>query len=315
MREAEHLPAIRRITEILGAMTAPGSRLRRMLSADAAHPPLVPHTLELASADDVVMPPSHEEAILALVREVADGTEAPLWFSHETAAMVHGAWTYRTPQLVHVTREWNPHVDGEGEPLVRRHHTPMPPQDRADVRGVPVTSLARTLVDCIRTLPRDGALVACDSLFRRGADPAEVSRIMSSSRGKRGVVQAREILDLCDPRSGSPGETVTRLAAADVGLPRPECQLEVATARGTCFVDLGFADVRLAVEFDGELKYDDDAERVLREERARQDALEDAGWMVIRVRWEELEDLAALEHRLRRAYLAARRRVLLGLTA
>ncbi|MFE5336766.1 hypothetical protein ACFQ8E_12700 [Isoptericola sp. NPDC056573] len=209
-------------------MNAPGSPLPTMLSADATHPPLVPDALELVPADDVVVPPSHEEAILALVREVADGTAAPLWFSHETAAMLHGAWTYRTPQLVHLTREGNPHVDGEGEPSVRRHHTPMPQQDRADVRGIPVTSLARTLVDCIRALPRDGALVACDSLFRRGADPAEVSRIVSASRGKRG---------------------------------------------------------------------------------------EAAGWMVVRVRWEELDDLAALEQRLRRAYLVARRRALLGLTA
>ncbi|MFF2453336.1 hypothetical protein [Isoptericola sp. NPDC058082] len=297
-------------------MNAPGSPLPTMLSADATHPPLVPDALELVPADDVVVPPSHEEAILALVREVADGTAAPLWFSHETAAMLHGAWTYRTPQLVHLTREGNPHVDGEGEPSVRRHHTPMPQQDRADVRGIPVTSLARTLVDCIRALPRDGALVACDSLFRRGADPAEVSRIVSASRGKRGVVQAREVLDLCDPRSGSPGETVTRLAASDVGLPRPECQLEVPTARGTFYVDLGWADVRLVVEFDGLVKYDDvDVERVLRDEEARQSALEAAGWMVVRVRWEELDDLAALEQRLRRAYLVARRRALLGLTA
>ncbi|MEL7977717.1 hypothetical protein AAG589_17765 [Isoptericola sp. F-RaC21] len=295
-------------------MNAPDSPLRGMLSADAAHPPLVPDALELAT-DDVVVPPSHEETILALVREVADGTAAPLWFSHETAAMLHGAWTYRTPQLVHLTREWNPRVDGEGEPLVRRHHTPMPPSDRAEVRDIPVTSLARTLVDCIRTLPRDGALVACDSLFRLGADPAEVSRIMSASRGKRGVVQAREILDLCDPRSGSPGETVTRLAAADVGLPRPECQLAVPTARGTCYVDLGWAGVRLAVEFDGLVKYEDDAESALHDEAARQRALEAAGWVVVRVRWEELGDLAALEQRLRRAYLAARRRALLGLTA
>lgn len=315
MREAEHLPAIRRITGILDVMNTPGSPLRGMLSADAAHPPLVPDPLELAMADDVVVPPTHEEAILALVREVTEGTAAPLWFSHETAAMLHGAWTVRTPQLVHVTREWNPHVDGEGEPLVRRHHTPMPPQDRADVRGVPVTSLARTLVDCIRILPRDGALVACDSMFRRGADPGEVSRIMSASRGKRGVVQAREILDLCDPRSGSPGESVVRLAASDVGLPRPECQLEVPTARGTYYVDLGWEDVRLAVEFDGELKYEDHPEEVRRTEAARQRALEDAGWIVVRVRWEDLGDPEALEHLLRGAYLAARRRSLLGLTA
>jgi hypothetical protein len=264
MREAEHLPAIRRITGILDAMNAPGSRLREMRSADAVHPPLVPDALELALGGDVVVPPSHEVAILALVGEVAEGTRAPLWFSHETAAMLHGACT---------------------------------------------------LVDCIRTLPRDGALVACDSLFRLGADPADVSRLVSASRGKRGVVQAREILDLSDPRSASPGETVTRLAAADVGLPRAACQLEVPTSHGTYDVDLGWEGVRLAVEFDGAVKYDGDPETARRAEAARQEALEAAGWTVVRVRWDDLGDLAALEQRLRRAYLAARRHALLGLTA
>jgi len=313
MREAEHLPAIRRIAAILEAMRAPGSPELGRWSADAAHPPVVPHPLDLVADDDGSR--RHDDVLLRLVGGLVAGAETPFWFSHETAAMLHGAWTYRTPQLIHVTREANPHVDEEHEPAVRRHHTPMPTGERAAVRGTPVTSLARTLVDCIRTLPRDGALVACDSLFRLGAEPWEVSRIVSASRGKRGVVQAREVLDLCDPRSGSPGETITRLAAADVGLPRPECQLEVPTARGTFFVDLGWDDVRLAVEFDGDLKYVDDPEAARAAEAARQQALEAAGWTVVRVRWDDLADVEALEHRLRRAYLAARRRALLGLIA
>lgn len=320
MREADHVPAIRRITGILDAMNAPDSPLRGMWTADAAHPPIVPEAFELARGDDPGAPArSHEGVILAGVRGLLEDTGAPLWFSHETAAMLHGAWTYRTPELVHLTREWNPHVDEEVEPHVRRHHTPMPSQDRSTVLGVPVTSLSRTLVDCIRALPRDGALVACDSLFRLGAEPAEVSRIMTASRGKRGVVQARQILDLCDPRSGSPGETVTRLVAADAGLPRADCQIEVATARGRCFVDLGWEGVRVAVEFDGDVKYAGDErgdpEDVRRAEAARQQALEAAGWIVVRVRWEELDDPIALEQRLRAAYLAGRRRALVGLTA
>jgi hypothetical protein len=38
-------------------------------------------------------------------------------------------------------------------------------------------------------------------------------------------------------------------------LTRPECQLEISTPVGTFFADLGWEDVRLAVEFDGEVKY------------------------------------------------------------
>lgn len=87
---------------------------------------------------------------------------------------------------------------------MRRHVTTLRPQERTTVHGVPVTSPERTLVDCLRTLQPAGALVVADSLFRLGAEPAEVSRIMSASAGKRGMLQARRLLDLCDPRSGSP---------------------------------------------------------------------------------------------------------------
>ncbi len=323
MREAEHLPSIRRIRGILAQLDAPGSPLRSMRSADAPHPPFVPPPLalsrDLAAEAEPEPERAYERTVLTQVRRLLDGATAPLWFSHSTAALLHGAWSYRTPLLVHVTREWNPRVERDVEPLVRRHHTTLPPQDRATVLDVPVTSLARTLVDCLRTLPRDGALVACDSLFRLGADPDDVSRIVSASGGKRGVVQARRLLDLCDPRSASPGETVTRLVTADAGLPRAECQIEVPTGRGTCFVDLGWEDMKVAVEFDGEIKYaggvPGDADVVRRDEAARQRALEDAGWTVVRVCWADLADPIGLEQRLRAAYLAGRRRRMLALTA
>ncbi|WP_139821024.1 DUF559 domain-containing protein [Krasilnikoviella flava] len=51
--------------------------------------------------------------------------------------------------------------------------------------------------------------------------------------------------------------------------------------RGTYYVDLGWEGVRLAVEFDGAVKYDDDPEAVRQTESARQEALEAAGWTVV----------------------------------
>ncbi|MCK9794389.1 hypothetical protein M1843_11595 [Isoptericola sp. 4D.3] len=35
---------------------------------------------------------THDGLIVATVREVLEGTDATLWFSHDTAAMLHGAW-------------------------------------------------------------------------------------------------------------------------------------------------------------------------------------------------------------------------------
>jgi hypothetical protein len=307
-----------------------------MLSADAEFPPLVPpaisrERLEEASLAErvqrgdlrlvrpgVYTPPwddagqPYRAAILSEVRGILERCTADLTFSHSTAALLHGAWTYRVPQLVHLTQRTNQHVRSDVESLVRRHHTNLAEHDRTTIDRTPVTTLARTLVDCIRTLSRTSALVTADSLFRLGADPWDVERIMSRSKGKRGIVQARQVLELCDPRSGSPGETVARLAAIDAGLPRPECQTEVATSHGPYFVDLGWEEVRVAVEFDGEVKYSGgefgDPTEVRRAEAARQTALEAAGWTVLRVRWPDLDDSLALEAQVREAYLCGLRR-------
>jgi len=336
MREAEHLPAIRRIESILRRMREPSSPLRTMLSADVDHPPDLPFALDVTRMDRstlgnrlnrgvvVAIRPqvyiaapddgarAYDESLLAEVRGITDRARGPLWFSHSTAAQLHGAWTYRTPLQVHVTHPVSQHVERDDEAVVVRHHTPLQERDRTNVGGVPVTSLARTLVDCIRTLPRTSAVVACDSLFRLGAGPWDVARVMSESRGKRGIVQAREVLELCDPRSASPGESVLRLVAADAGLPRPECQAEVVTGAGTFFLDVALPDRRVAFEFDGEVKYGGgvygDPDEVRRAEADRQLALERAGWIVVRVRWDDLDDPVALEQRLRKAYAEAGRR-------
>ncbi len=342
MNDAAHAPAIRRIAGILDRMRAPGSPLGTMLSADARAPVVVPAPIDLSLASTTAVARRLEDGtfrrvrrgvylstaeggdegylgrLLAEVRGVRERASGELWFSHSTAALLHGAWLYDVPELVHLTHEFHPHVARADEPLVRRHHTSLPRRDRTAVHGIPATSIERTLVDCVRTFRPASALVVADSLFRLGADPGTVSRIMTESKGKRGVVQARRILELCDPRSGSPGESVARMAAVDDGLPRPECQVEVATVDGAFFVDLGWEDAHLAVEFDGAVKYSGgeygDPERVRRLEAARQRALEDAGWTIVRVRWEELGDHLALGLRIRRAYERAvdRRRAAVG---
>ncbi|AEG42949.1 hypothetical protein [Isoptericola variabilis] len=334
---AAHVPAIHRISRILATMRAPDSPLRTMLSAALDGPPAVPEPIDLSLVSTTAVarrvqdgtfqrvrpgvylssaePPSdsgYVDRLLAEVRGVNERASGRFWFSHATAALLHGGWLYDVPELVHVTHTFHPHVARDDEPRLRRHHTTLPERDRAEVGGIPVTSIERTLVDCARSLQPTSAVVAADSLFRLGADPAIVSRIMSESTGKRGIVQARRTLEVCDPRSGSPGESASRVVAVDDGLPRPECQIEVATVDGTFFVDFGWEDVRLAVEFDGAVKYSGgeygDPDRVRYLEAVRQRALEAAGWIVIRVRWEELADPLALGLRIRREYERARYR-------
>ncbi|NNU26569.1 hypothetical protein [Isoptericola sediminis] len=316
MSDPPHLPAIHRLEQILSTMAVPGSPLRTMLSADRACPPTVPRAVDLSRADrdriaaqvaqgalrsdrGVVTPTGHgdtehAEAVLAGVRALVSSSRSRIWFSHATAAILHGAWSYATPALVHVTHVVKPRVSLTAEPTVRRHFTCLPTREQDLIEGVPVTSPERTLVDCLRTLSPEGALVVADSLFRRGADPREVSRIMTASAGKRGMIQARRLLDVCDPRSGSPGETVARLIAIDDGLPRPECQMEVATTSGTRFVDFGWPEIGVGVEFDGAVKYSGGSFgvpiEVLRRQERRHAEIAEAGVELVRLGWDDLAD-------------------------
>jgi hypothetical protein len=334
MPEAPHASAVRRITAILSDLRAPDSPLAGMFTAEL-RAPVLPAALDTSLADPrhvadrlssgaarevrpgVLLPstgdtePGHDETLLAEVRGLLAISRSRLWFSHATAARLLGAWTYATPCVVDVTHTFKPHVESVREPLVRRHFTTLRPQERSVVGGVPVTSPERTLVDCLRTLSPAGGLVVADSLFRLGADPAEVSRIMTDSAGKRGMVQARRLLELCDPRSGSPGETVARLVAVDDGLPRPECQIPVVTPSGTWYVDFGWPDVGLGIEFDGAVKYAGgrfgDPGVVQRRQHRRQAAILDAGFELVRVGWPELADPLALGITMRDAYMACLR--------
>jgi hypothetical protein len=325
MTEPQHVPYIRRIARILEELQSDPRHLGR-LSADRLAPPSVPVARRLRPDDRRAAEAliacgavrvvrgrygvslwdfderEHESDLLAEVRGAVEALQTDYWFSHATAALLHGCWLYRTPPVVHLTQLGHPHVAVGLEPMVRRHHTRLPERDRSEADGIPVTTIERAVVDCLRTLTPVSGLVIADSAFRRGADPWVVSQIMTESAGKRGVVRARRGLDLCDPRSASPGETITRFVAMDEGLPRPECQIDVATASGTYVVDIGWAGLKLAIEFDGDVKYAEDEEEVRRAQARRQAALEAEGWMVIRVSWADLVDLAELGVRIRNSW-------------
>jgi hypothetical protein len=113
---------------------------------------------------------------------------------------------------------------------------------------------------------------------------------------------------LADGRAESPLETRGRLRIVGAGLPRPELQVEIRTAgRLVAVVDAWFDDAAVAVEFDGQVKYTDPwrgrtPERVLWEEKRREDELRSLGIRVVRVVDADLGDRwPVMERRLRGA--------------
>jgi hypothetical protein len=88
---------------------------------------------------------------------------------------------------------------------------------------VDVTVPSRTTADQLRLLRRPDALAAADAMRRAtGVGEDAVAEVLDRFRGQRGVVQARELLALSDPRAESPQESRTRLRCVDAGFPCPE---------------------------------------------------------------------------------------------
>lgn len=247
--------------------------------------------------------------VLALMRGVAERLTTTWWFSHSSAALLWGCWTWHLQPEVHVTQLSNPHIRKNADPTLERHWTNLPERDRSEIAGVPVTALERTAVDCARELREPGALVVADSALRLGADPGVMQEILRESAGKRGVRRARLVIGLADGRSESPGESLVRWIAHDYGLPPTELAIPVTTALGEFFIDLGWPDLKIGIEFDGAVKYSGDEYgdpiEVLAAQRRRQAALEAEGWTILRVTWDELEDSHLLALRLLKALHSA----------
>ncbi|WP_069385744.1 hypothetical protein [Cellulosimicrobium cellulans] len=252
------------------------------------------------------------EAVVASAVALAERLTTAFWFSHSTAAVLHGLWTWRLADEVHVTQLGNPSVRRRADPGVRRHWTALADEDRDKVGGLPVTSLERTIVDCARSLPPVGGIVVADSGLRAGADVERLGIVLEAAAGGRGVRRARQVLAEADGRSESPGESVVRWIAVEAGLPRPEPNVTVPTWRGAFRLDLAWTAHRVAAEFDGAVKYSGgeygDPQRRLLAEKARHDALVEAGWLVLRVTWDDLADPDVVVRRIRSALATASRR-------
>ncbi|WP_407345604.1 hypothetical protein [Pengzhenrongella phosphoraccumulans] len=226
----------------------------------------------------------------------------PMWFSHESAALIWDLAVVRLSGRTDLTQLYP--QNGRTDRDVRRHCAALPTADRTRRGGLPVTSLERTVLDCAMALPLDRGLVIADSALHGGLDLDRLVDRLGPLTGHRGVRRARTVLALTDARAESPGETLVRFVVVQAGLPRPELQIEVPTATGTYRIDLGWTERKLGIEFDGFVKYSSRdggtaAETVFAEKR-RQDALEEAGWKILRITWSDLTDPEHLTARIRR---------------
>lgn len=121
--------------------------------------------------------------------------------------------------------------------------------------GLTVTTVERTAFDLGRRPPLGQAITRLDALANatdfKINDVRELARKHPHTRGLR---QLDKALDLVDPGAQSPKETWLRLLLINAGFPRPSTQIPLLGVYGhpKYFLDMGWEDIMLAVEYDGE---------------------------------------------------------------
>ena len=107
-----------------------------------------------------------------------------------------------------------------------------------------------------------------------------------------------------DGRSESPGETLTG-AVLQRSIWTFEPQVEVVAA-GHCYrLDYGSRELRLAIEFDGQVKYT--SPEVMEAQIVRENNLRAVGWSFVRFGWDDFEDEEKMLLRVSDAAHACRR--------
>lgn len=253
------------------------------------------------------------ERHLLRVRAAALALDGPV-FSHRSAAAV-----WRIP----VVGRWSERVEvtvpaasgGRSRNGVRRHTSVVLPRS-VDCDGLRVTTPARTVVDLARTESFVSGVVAADHGLRQlVTNRDELTATLDELGRAWGVRQARRVLAVADPRSQSPGESLSRARMVELGFPLPELQHTFVDDDGPIgCVDFWWPQVGLVGEFDGRIKYrigGIEDRRTVEErvwaEKLREDRLRTVGLRVVRWTWADALDGERLGRRLTSAGLTRAR--------
>jgi very-short-patch-repair endonuclease len=161
------------------------------------------------------------------------------------------------------------------------------PDDLAERDGIPVTSVARTLLDNAEVLPRRQVVRMIEQAERMGIfDLRAVERMIERSRGRHGVKPLRPAIAAVEgepPRVNSDWERDFLDFCEEHGLSKPELNSRVKGYE----VDALWRDQKLIVELDS---YSFHRHRAAFEDDRRKDGtLQLAGYIVLRITWRRVE--------------------------
>lgn len=143
------------------------------------------------------------------------------------------------------------------------------------------------------TLPE--AVTMLDAAWRAlGGGPEAAAKLSAAGKELRAVsarLRVERAMGLASPLAESPAESLARVHIHELGFASPREQLSLTVDGRDYRPDFAWPGRRLILEVDGALKYaGGDETAVRREEKARQLALQRAGWTVARVEWVDVQN-------------------------
>jgi very-short-patch-repair endonuclease len=190
---------------------------------------------------------SQEGRWMAAVLAAGEGAAV----SHVTAATLWQIWRRRATGIQVVAPRGQRSLTGVRIHRARR----LDPRDVTVWRGIPVTTVARTLVDLTDELDEyQLANVIHESAFRRRIDLAATRAARKRATGRRNLDVLDAALDAHLAGSAGTRSTLEDRFLALVraaGLPVPLVNVKVETATREIEVDFHWPDKRLCVEVDG----------------------------------------------------------------
>ena len=200
--------------------------------------------------------------------------------SHQSAALAWELPLLGAPPKPHITvppkRRPRP-----GPPAVL-HWSPTTAEDRRSR----TTSLPRTVLDCTRTLPFAEGLAVADAALATGQLGQE--ELVTAATGMRGPGRpnACKVAALATRQSGSFLESMLRALLITEGITGFEPQVQVTNGWFRARVDLGHRLARLALEADSYEFHG--SRRDFAADCRRYDELVAAGWLVLRLTYEQV---------------------------
>lgn len=210
-------------------------------------------------------------------------------FSHTTAAqMMNLPVPSKQPVHVYIGKESKNQNSHKTTKSVTKHRLLGPDTRILQLEdGQLVTDYLQTISDCVRMLTAPYGLALADSaLHQKLVSMTELRKTLLDSKGRH-CRKMRNLAEYLSTKAESPGESHVRWVLLEMEIDFIE-QVEIYADGQLYRVDFLADKYGIIVEFDGDIKLTNygPADEVLINERRREKALQNLGFIVFRVDWD-----------------------------